>query len=280
MRGCGVSDALQTPVTRHYFVDEAGDPTLFNRKKRLIVGNDGSSKYFILGKADVENPTSVANGLEALRQRLLADPYFEGVPSMHPDQKKTAVGFHAKDDLPEVRREVFTFLADAPIRFYAVVRDKQVIGEKVLAENHKNSSYRYHPNQLYDRCVSQLFRERLHKDDGYKIYFAKRGSSDRTESLRNALGAARTSFYQKWGITGTAPIEIIAADYFDVVCLQVADYCLWALQRLYERREDRFFNLLASKIGLIHDVDDTRKSGAGVYYTRSNPLTLDSSAKK
>jgi Protein of unknown function (DUF3800) len=268
------------PTIRHYFVDEAGDPMLFNRKKRLIVGNDGSSKYFILGKADVENPTSVANGLESLRRRLLADPYFQGVPSMQPDQKKTALGFHAKDDLPEVRREVFKFLADAPIRFYAVVRDKQVIGEKVLEHNRKNPSYHYHPNQLYDRCVSQLFRERLHKDDGYKIYFAKRGSSDRTESLRNALEAARTSFYRKWGITGTAPIEIIAADYFDVVCLQVADYCLWALQRLYERREDRFLNLLASKIGLVHDVDDTRKSGAGVYYTKSNPLTLDASAKK
>jgi hypothetical protein len=202
------------------------------------------------------------------------------VPSMQPDRKKTALGFHAKDDLPEIRREVFKFLADAPIRFYAVVRDKKVIGEKVLEHNRKNPSYHYHPNQLYDRCVNQLFRERLHKDDGYKIYFAKRGSSDRTESLRNALEAARTSFYRKWGITGTAPIEINAADYFDVVCLQVTDYCLWALQRLYERREDRFWNLLISKIGLIHDVDDTRRSGAGVYYTRSNPLTLDSSARK
>jgi hypothetical protein len=275
-----VNDIPKSPLIRHYFVDEAGDPMLFNHKKRLIVGQEGSSRYFILGKADIENPIAAANGLETLRRRLLADPYFEGVPSMQPDQKKTALGFHAKDDLPEVRREVFKFLADAPIRFYAVVRDKQVIAEKVIDHNRKNPSYRYHPNQLYDRCVSQLFRERLHKDDGYKIYFARRGSSDRTESLRNALEAARTSFYQKWGITGTAPIEIVAANYFDVVCLQVADYCLWALQRLYERNEDRFFNLLASKIGLIHDVDDTRISGAGVYYTRSNPLTVDARAKK
>jgi hypothetical protein len=268
------------PTVRHYFVDEAGDPMLFNRKKRLIVGEAGSSNYFILGKVDVENPTSVADGLNALRERLLADPYFQGVPSMQPEQKKTALGFHAKDDLPEVRREVFQLLADAPIRFYAVVRDKKVIGDKVLEHNRRKPSYRYHPNQLYDRCISQLFRDRLHKDDGYKIVFARRGSSDRTESLRKALEAARTSFYRKWGISGTAPIEIAAASCFDVVCLQVADYCLWALQRLYERSEDRFFNLLAPKIGLIHDVDDTRKSGAGAYYTRSNPLTLDARAKK
>jgi hypothetical protein len=61
---------------------------------------------------------------------------------MQPDQKKTALGFHAKDDLPEIRREVFKFLADAPIRFYAVVRDKKVIGEKVLEHNLKNQSVR------------------------------------------------------------------------------------------------------------------------------------------
>jgi hypothetical protein len=40
----------------------------------------------------------------------LADPYFKGVPSMQADAKKTALFFHAKDDLPEVRREVFRVL--------------------------------------------------------------------------------------------------------------------------------------------------------------------------
>jgi Protein of unknown function (DUF3800) len=275
-----MSDTPRQPVIRYYFVDEAGDPMLFNRKKQTIVGNTGSSSFFILGKVDIENPTTVAAELESLRQRLLADPYFKGVPSMQPEQKKTAVAFHAKDDLPEVRREVFKWLADQAIRFYAVVRDKKVIADIVTEHNRKNPVYRYHPNQLYDRCVSQLFRERLHKHDGYKIYFAKRGSSDRTEALRKALEAARTSFYKKWGIAGTAPIEIVPANSSDVVCLQAADYCLWALQRFYERGEDRFLNLLASNVALIHDVDDTRKSGAGAFYTRANPLTLDSRAKK
>ncbi len=275
-----MSDSPEQPVIRYYFVDEAGDPMLFNRKKQLVVGNAGCSRFFVLGKVDVDDHTTVATELDSLRQRLLADPYFKGVPSMQDEQKKTTLGFHAKDDLPEVRREVFKWLAQQPIRFYALVRDKRVIAQRVVAENRRKPTYRYHPNQLYDRCISQLFRERLHKDDGYKIYFAKRGSSDRTEALRNALEAARTSFYKKWGIAGTAPIEILAAKSSEVTCLQVADYCLWALQRFYERGEDRFLNLLASKVGLIHDVDDTRKSGAGAYYTRSHPLTVGIRAKK
>jgi len=32
--------------------------------------------------------------------------------------------------------------------------------------------------------------------------------------------------------------------------LQVADYCLWALQRLFAKGEDRFLSLIWPKVGL------------------------------
>ncbi len=98
---------------RHYFVDEAGDGTLFNKRGRIIVGTEGCSRFFILGLLDVLGPESLAREMEELRARLLADPYFKGVPSMQPEAKKTALAFHAKDDVPEVRREVF-YLTVAP----------------------------------------------------------------------------------------------------------------------------------------------------------------------
>jgi hypothetical protein len=161
-----------------------------------------------------------------------------------------------------------------------VVRDKKVIAEKVLKHNRIKPTYRYYPNQLYDRCISDLLKERLHKGDSIKIFFARRGAKDRTEALQKAIEASRTAFRRKWGITGAAPIEIIEADCNSAVCLQVADYCLWALQRFYERNEDRFLDLIAPKIGLIHDRDDMRESGAGVYYTQKKPLTLIARAKK
>ncbi len=41
---------------------------------------------------------------------------------MQPKNRKTAVAFHAKDDLPDTRREVFKLLQKKPLRFYAVVR--------------------------------------------------------------------------------------------------------------------------------------------------------------
>ena len=268
------------PNVRCYYVDEAGDPTLFGRRGNRLVGTDGCSTYFLLGKLDIAEPAKLACELLELRTRLLADPYFRGVPSMQPEQCKTAVAFHAKDDVPEVRREVFRLLASHILEFYAVVRDKRVITDLVLAHNKRQPTYRYHPNQLYDRCVSQLFKERLHKADGYTIHFARRGKSDRTHALKKALEAARNDFRKRWEITSAAPIEIVPSNPSEVVCLQAVDYFLWALQRFYEKGEDRFLNLIWPQTKLVIDCDDLREKNYGVYYTQSKPLTLEARAKK
>ncbi|MEX1225095.1 MAG: DUF3800 domain-containing protein [Pirellulales bacterium] len=256
------------PSHHSYYVDEAGDPTLFNRKGKLIVGTPGCSRFFILGKLDVQSPDELAGALYDLRQRLLADPYFAGVPSMSTDRRKTAKMFHAKDDVAEVRRDVFRLLLDFDVRFYAVVRDKRVIAEKVLEFNRKRPAYRYHPNQLYDRCVPTLFEDRLHKGEAYRIIFAKRGSSDRTDAFEHGLREAKAKFQRKWGIESAAPIEVVASDPSQIHCLQAIDYFLWATQRCFERGEHRYLDLMWDKVGLIIDKDDTRQRRSGEYYPR------------
>ena len=268
------SNAASSPRARHYFVDEAGDGTLFDRRGRIIVGAPGCSRFFVLGLVDVKDPAALGRDLEELRARLLVDPYFRGVPSMRPGARKTALAFHAKDDLPEVRREVFQVLLDHQLRFFAVVRDKFKVVEYVRQRNTHDLAYRYHPNELYDYLVRRLFRDRLHKDDEYEISFAKRGKSDRTRALLEALQVARDQFKEKWGIESEATINVIPAVPQGSAGLQAADYLLWALQRLYERREERFLQLLWPLVSLVHDLDDTRQARYGVYYTKKKPLTL------
>jgi len=119
------------PDQRHYFIDEAGDGVLFNKRGRVIVGTEGNSRFFMLGLLHVEDPASLGAKLTVLRKEVLSDPYFAGIPSLQPERRKTALAFHAKDDLPEIRKMVFDLLHDTPgLRFYALVRDKK----SVLAE--------------------------------------------------------------------------------------------------------------------------------------------------
>ena len=54
--------------------------------------------------------------------------------------------------------------------------------------------------------------------------------------------------------------------------LQAVDYFLWALQRVFEKREDRFLELLWPQCSLVVDVDDTRTAEYGTYYTKQKPL--------
>jgi hypothetical protein len=255
-----------------YFVDEAGDPTLFSDGGHCIIGEAGCSRFFILGLLEAEDPEGLSGRLETLRRRLLADSYFRGVPSMHPEEKKTAVVFHAKDDLPEVRREVFDLLLDEPVRFFAAVRSKMAVLQYVKSRNGTDPTYRYKPNELYDYLVRTLFADRLHQHDEYAITFARRGASDRTEALRVALDQARERFAKKWDRPSNAVIKVESATPCAHGGLQAVDYCLWAIQRLYERGEDRYVQLLWPRCSLIRDIDDNRNASYGVYYQKKTPL--------
>jgi len=268
-----VSENLLLPRLKsicHYFVDEAGDPTLFNAKGDVIIGQEGCSRFFMLGILHVDDPITLSARMNDLRINLLQDPYFRRIPSMQPENRKTALMFHAKDDLPEVRREVFAELIRHPgLRFYAVVRDKQ---HGILREVRQYKNKRYQPNEQYDQLVTRLFKDRLHKEDEYQITFASRGAKDRTRALRSALDEARKRFEKKWNIRSDALITIQNVPSFQQPCLQAVDYMMWALQRCYEKREDRYLDYVWSICRLVHDVDDHRKSFTGVYYTQNLPL--------
>lgn len=260
--------------SRSYFVDEAGDGTIFDRAGRVIIGEPGCSRFFMLGVLDVADPAGLWSALEGLRTRLVADPYFKGVPSMQPDADKTAVSFHATDDLPEVRREVFALLTGHEMRFQAVVKRKQSVLEYVRSRNRVSTDYRYNPNELYDYLVSRLFRNLLRKDSRYAVCFAQRGKSDRTAALQAALDSARARFQQQRNHAKNATIQVWPCPSRRCGCLQAVDYFLWALQRLYESGEERYFGVVRPQCSLVMDIDDTRETQYGIYYTKTRPLSL------
>ena len=163
---------------------------------------------------------------------------------------------------------------DLVIPDFDYLRDKFDLVTYVRHRNERDAAYRYHPNELYDYLVRRLFRDRLHKDDAYSIYFAKRGRSDRTAALFDALQAARQRFYVQNKIASDAPMRVIPATPAGQPALQAEDYFLWALQRLYERHEERYISFLWPACSLVHDLDDRRYAKYGVYYTQKKPLTL------
>ena len=114
----------------------------------------------------------------------------------------------------------------------------------------------------------------LHKADINFVTVAKRGKSSRLKALNAAINKAKANFEAKWNITSNNLITIKTAYPNEFIGLQIVDYYLWALQRMYERKEDRYFNLLAPNFRMIMDIDDKREKPYGQWYTDQNPLTL------
>lgn len=257
---------------RHYFVDEAGDTVLFGKRGGELVGTDKCSKYFLVGVAHLPDPLAADAALRQLRSDLLADPYFSGVPSMQLAEKKTAICFHAKDDLPEVRREVFRLLRTFDPTVQVAVRSKRDLLTRAWEQYSNWATKRRGDADLYDELVERSFADLLHHPSN--IIFARRGKRERQQALRQALINA-----QKRGRESRPqsdhPLVVRTARPSQSAGLQVIDYYLWALQRLLERGEDRFFRMMEAHYQVVVVLDDHRNNPDGERYGCSNPLTLE-----
>lgn len=230
-------------VVKHYFVDEAGDPNLFDRKGRVLVGRKNDPRFFMIGFVDLADPDLVHQNLDELRQELLADAYFSGVPSMQPERKRTALCFHAKDDPWEVKYEVVKLLRSLSVKATIAIRRRQS-----LLEQHQSfyeiTGRKYKPNAVYDDLVAEVFRGELRSADENRVVFARRGERDRARALKHALMQA-----------GGGSPAVSSAYPHEVGGLQVVDYYLWAVQRMYETGQERFFRALESQYESIIDLD-------------------------
>lgn len=266
-----IGQPTPVPCPATYYVDEAGDGVLFGPKGRSRLKDEGAPQFFMLGMVRCACDAEEGAALAKLRQELMVHPLYASIHSLRPDEQKTARAFHAKDDHTDIRTKVFELLLTLDFKFYAVVKDMRAVLNYVERRNRMNDDYRYHPNELYDLTVRMLFKQRLHTEDHSRITFARRGKSDRTEALKDQLERTRQNFLVNHGLQHQPVLEIVPAFPWEQPCLQIADYCLWALQRCYERHEVRFLNAIWPKVSIIHDVDDPLGKRYGSYLTRKTP---------
>jgi len=138
-----------TPSSASYFfVDESGDPTFYDAKGHLIVGEKGCSPILILGFISTDQPHLLRQELLLLQKELANEKYLMAVPSF----KNSLRVFHAKDDCPEVRQAVFKLIVNLPFESQFIVARKI---EKVFT-----TSFNRNENKFYELgCLSCLHHE-------------------------------------------------------------------------------------------------------------------------
>jgi hypothetical protein len=247
------------PGSTWFFVDESGDATFYDRKGNLIVGQSGCSPILILGLVETQDPAPLHKAILALQQEVVQDSYFQEFPSI----KRTAVAFHAKDDVPEIRYRFFKLLATLDFRAQFIVARKI---ERVFRSN-----FEARQSAFYDHLVAHLFENLLHRYERNFIYFAKRGSRDRQAPLIRAIERGIQRFEEKWGTSVTTSFMVQAQTPKGEPCLSVVDYMNWAVYRAFTRGEMRYYRVVEEKVSLLVDLYDVANYPKN-WYSRKNPF--------
>ena len=204
---------------RYVFSDEAGNFD-FSRQS-------GASKYFILGTVTA-NDCQVGDRLLQLRREL-------GWRGLHLDRV-----FHATEDPQPVRGEVFKALGESDLRIDATILEKSKA-------------------QIHLRSEAALYKM------AWFLHFKHVAPQIASPANRLFVAASRLGTKKKRGRFHEAVDEVVdqvsrCASHRVAFwptesdpCLQVADYCTWAVQRKWERGDSRSYDLIKDKIASEFD---------------------------
>ena len=244
-----------------YFVDEAGDPTFYSKRGKLIVEQPGCSPILILGFIKTADPHALRAAIGELQHELINDPYLQGKASL----ARTAIAFHANDDMHEVRYRFFKLIASFDIQAQVIVARKI---ERVFIEYDGAKQQAF-----YDHVVSCLFEKVLHLHEENHIYFAKRQSRARQAPLTAAIQRGRAHFEQHGGLPTPTQFSVQAQTPSGEPCLSVIDYINWAVYQAYTRGEMRYFNAIRDKVRLVADIYDYEQKPRN-WYDCKNPFDI------
>jgi hypothetical protein len=200
---------------RYVFADECGN---FDFSAKL-----GASKYFILTTV-CAGDCAAGDDLLRLRRKLA----WEG---MGLDSE-----FHATTDKQIVRDRVFALLANHDLRIDSTILEKAKAQPsiRVTDERFYQMAWYLHMKHVAPH-IARVSDELL-------VVSASVG----TKKKRAGFHAAVQDVIRQ--VSPTFTVRVAAWDAASDPCLQIADYCAWAIQRKWESADDRSHKLIADKI--------------------------------
>lgn len=212
------------------FADESGN---FDFSLR-----PGASRYFILTTVACAD-YSVGDALLQLRRQLAWEGL--GVNSE----------FHATTDSLDVRARVFALLRQHDFRVDATILEKAKAQPQTRTtdETFYQYAWYYHLRRLASRIVRP--------NDEMFVVGASLGTKKKRVLMHNAV---RDVVRQ---VAPTVHYRTASWSADSEPCLQVADYCCWALSRKWERNNTSDYDLIASKVASEYDL---WRTGTTRYY--------------
>lgn len=219
-------------MTNYYiFADEAGC-FAFNR-------NHNISKYFILCTISMNN-CDIGYELLELRRKLI----WAGNGDLLGDY------FHATSDKQAIRDKVYEVIASHDFKIQATIMEKAKAQPHVIANKSKFYQYGWYYHFKHG------MPSEINNSKGVLVSAASLGTKKEKMSFSNSINSV---MHQTLNIEYKVDFRPCKAD----PCLQVADYCAWAIQRKWEKNCIRSYDLIKSKITREYDLWER---GGTLYY--------------
>jgi hypothetical protein len=256
----------------HKFLDEAGDTTFYGKGRIPILGTDLVSNVFILGSLTINEPVNgVRNKVVELQNEIVSDLYFKNIPSILKKKERHGYFLHAKDDIPEVRKMAFDLIKSIDCTFECIVARKSY---EIYEKKHNGKEA-----EFYADLLSHLLKNKISEDEKLVLNIAERSKCTTNQNLNNGLlkafeRANRNNYSE-------SKISFNVQNPTTEPILNLTDYFCWAIQRLFERGETRYYDFLVNQISQVIDIYDLEKSTSGNnIYSIKNKLSSENKVYK
>lgn len=229
----------------HRFLDEAGDLTFYGKSRVPAIGNEGVSRYFILGMLTLNTHVEIVRqSIIDLQTHIADDPYFQSVPSIQKRKESTGFFLHAKDDVPEVRKMAIELIKNTDCHFEAVIGRKDY---GIYEKKHNGNQ-----SEFYADLFSHMLVDNLNGHERLVLNIAHRSKCTTHKNLEKGLEKATVIARNKYP-DGSNCCKIGFNIQYPTTepIINLADYLLWALQRKMERNEDRYIKFVGEKYASI-----------------------------
>ncbi len=200
--------------------------------------NQGATKYFVLGTVTLPSP-HVGHDLLELRRDLA----WQGVA--------LDSTFHATTDAQQVRDAVFELLGQHDFRIDATIFEKRKTQPHIQAR----------PEYLYKLAWHLHFKYIAPRILGLGDELLVVAASIGTKKRRRAIKAGIQDVVDQHSPTESWQVAFWPSK--SDPCLQIADYCTWAIQRKWEMNDTRSYDLIKARVATEFHAFD---SGTTYYY--------------
>lgn len=207
-------------MRHHVFADETGCLT-FKRKPHV-------SKYFILCSIATKTPNIGMPILDLRRELSWTEECHDA--------------FHATTDSQPVRDKVFALIANMDFRIDATILEKSKALPRIRQTDEQFYKYAWHFHFKY--IAPQI----LSANDELHLTAASLGTKKQKAIFKDVLNdVVRQTL-------GNVEYKIAFWPASSDPCLQIADYCAWAIQRKWERGDHRSYKIIEDKIHTEYDL--------------------------